>query len=81
VATNETSKTVDRPQKNPREKVRAVERLGLVPKVTTLTGLPLRRGDNSNRKERGRTGERIENKSLGLRTTTDLTVRWITSSP
>ena len=60
----DSSNPFARPPKNPREKVRAGERLRVVPKVTTLTVLPLRLGDNSNRKERGRTGERTEKPSL-----------------
>ena len=65
---NETSNPFDRPAKNPREKVRADERLWVVPKVTTLTVHPFRPGDKTNSESTGRTGERTPTKSLATKT-------------
>jgi hypothetical protein len=61
---NETSIPFDRPAKNPREKVRADERLWVVPNVTTLTVHPFRLDDKTNSKPTGRTGERTATQSL-----------------
>lgn len=55
---NKTANPFVRPAKNPREKVRADERLGVVPKVTTPTGHPFRLEENQSGDKFGRTGER-----------------------
>lgn len=63
---NETSNPLARPAKNPREKVRAGERIWVVPMVTTLSALPLRLGDDSSKSRRGQPGDRTRTNSLAF---------------